>query len=344
MSANTFLIDAQTRRAIFLQRFAEGEANKAVEMLDDLKQFVSRKLLQDPNGFQAERFSVVLQDIEQTARALYLDIGNSEIERLEEFAPDQAGFTLELLERASTNNIMFQLPTDDQLIQAVTGGDMMVKLGEADITVETAVNEFAGAKTDELMRTINTGILTGETNEEINKSAISLIDNRQARHTRTLVRTMTNHAANQVNQSVYKRNQALLGGYEWVSVLDHRTSLLCAGRDGRVYKIGKGPVPPAHFNCRSTTIPTLVEDYQRKNIGGERESETGEEPGNITYGQWLKRQTDTFQEEVLGEERAKLFRQGAFTIDRFRDETGKVYTLKELREMNPEAFGDTTLV
>jgi SPP1 gp7 family putative phage head morphogenesis protein len=43
--------------------------------------------------------------------------------------------------------------------------------------------------------------------------------------------------------------------YEWVSVLDSRTSEICMGLDNRVFEYGKGPVPPAHYRCRSTIKP-----------------------------------------------------------------------------------------
>ena len=43
--------------------------------------------------------------------------------------------------------------------------------------------------------------------------------------------------------------------YQWVSVLDSRTTEVCRDRDGRVYDWGNGPRPPAHYNCRSTIIP-----------------------------------------------------------------------------------------
>ena len=60
---------------------------------------------------------------------------------------------------------------------------------------------------------------------------------------------------------------------------------------------------------------------------------------NTTYGDWLKKQPAAFQREVLGETRYKLFAKGDLTLDRFVDgETGKQYTLAQLRELEPHAF------
>jgi SPP1 gp7 family putative phage head morphogenesis protein len=52
---------------------------------------------------------------------------------------------------------------------------------------------------------------------------------------------------------------ALFGFYQWVSILDNRTTAICVSRNGNVYQFGKGPVPPAHVNCRSTITPVADE-------------------------------------------------------------------------------------
>lgn len=43
--------------------------------------------------------------------------------------------------------------------------------------------------------------------------------------------------------------------YLWVSVLDDATTNICRSRNGIVYRYGVGPMPPAHINCRSSTVP-----------------------------------------------------------------------------------------
>lgn len=41
--------------------------------------------------------------------------------------------------------------------------------------------------------------------------------------------------------------------YIWISVLDSSTTAICRSRSRKVYVFGKGPRPPAHVGCRSTT-------------------------------------------------------------------------------------------
>jgi len=56
-----------------------------------------------------------------------------------------------------------------------------------------------------------------------------------------------------------------------------------------------------------------------------------------TYQTWLKKKSAAFQDEVLGPTRAKLFREG-MDLDRFVDQSGKEYTLAQLRSKDATLF------
>jgi hypothetical protein len=64
----------------------------------------------------------------------------------------------------------------------------------------------------------------------------------------------------------------------------------------------------------------------------------GQVAADLTYGQWLKQQSRSVQDDVLGPTRAALFRKGGLTMDRFVDPTGRSYTLAELRRRESAAF------
>lgn len=68
---------------------------------------------------------------------------------------------------------------------------------------------------------------------------------------------------------------------------------------------------------------------------GER---TGQVAGDTTYQQFLERQSVAFQEEVLGETRARLFRAGGLTLDRFVAIDGSDLTLAQLAVRERAAF------
>jgi len=64
----------------------------------------------------------------------------------------------------------------------------------------------------------------------------------------------------------------------------------------------------------------------------------GQVPAATTYQEWLKRQTREFQDDILGQTKAKLFRKGGVTLDKFVLENGKELTLKQLATQEAAAF------
>ena len=129
-----------------------------------------------------------------------------------------------------------------------------------------------------------------------------------------LVRTSINQVANTASQQVYEANQDITKKYRYVATLDTRTSAICRGLDGQEFDYGKGPTPPQHFNCRSTTVPVI--NYEELGFDappsvtkGKRASIDGPVPVGTTYGQWLKDQPLEVQEKVLGKDKVKYFNQ-----------------------------------
>ena len=156
----------------------------------------------------------------------------------------------------------------------------------------------------------------------------------------TLVRTSVNQVSNAASMASYKANQEVTKKYRYVATLDNRTSAICRAHDGKEFVYGKGPQPPQHFNCRSTTVPVI--DYAGLGIDppppGNRGSDDGLVPQDQTYGQWLSKQPQKEKAEILGgERRAQIFDKFAAkvgpkeAIRRFVREDGSELTLKELQ-------------
>ena len=125
----------------------------------------------------------------------------------------------------------------------------------------------------------------------------------------TIVRTSVNQVSNAASQQVYEANQDVTQKYRYVATLDTRTSAICRALDGREFEYGKGPKPPQHFNCRSTTVPVV--DYEGLGLTppkpGRRASMDGPVPADQSYGQWLSKQSKATQAEVLGPEKVAYF-------------------------------------
>ena len=141
------------------------------------------------------------------------------------------------------------------------------------------------------------------------------------RDANTIARTLTNHVNNQAKESVYKENQDVIKAVEYVATLDDRTSDICMRLDGKIFPVDSGARPPQHPNCRSTTTP-VTKSWKELGIPldeadeGIRASQTGAVPEKTTYGEWLKTQNSSVQNEALGATRARLFRNGQITVDK----------------------------
>jgi hypothetical protein len=91
-----------------------------------------------------------------------------------------------------------------------------------------------------------------------------------------------------------------------------------------------------HFNCRSVSTP-VTRSWRELGIDmddmppGTRASMDGQVPADLTYADWLAKQSAARQDEVLGPVRAKLFRSGV-PMTKFYDDKGQWLTLPQLLE------------
>ena len=157
---------------------------------------------------------------------------------------------------------------------------------------------------------------------------------------RTVIRTATQHVSSASRNAMWVANSDIMDSYQWVSTLDGVTSDVCKSLDGKVFKIGQGPLPPIHPNCRSTTVPYFPPS--RFDDGATRSSLHGYVDVDTTYYQWLMDQPEAFQIDALGKTRAKLFRDGGLSPEEFGDlQLGKNFkpmTLKQMQEKMPNVF------
>jgi SPP1 gp7 family putative phage head morphogenesis protein len=216
--------------------------------------------------------------------------------------------------------------------QAGTGAFNLTAAKGATITLpngEVLEKAFRGIATDQAERfsqVVRNGLLTGETTPAIAKRLIGNLQfGEEAKTVRqlvaaggqatavadnqimALVRTSINQVANSASQQVYEANQDITKKYRYVATLDSRTSSICAALDNQEFPYGKGPMPPQHFNCRSTTVPIIDPDILPPSTIAKRASADGPVPINTSYGQWLKDQPRSVQQDVLGPGKVPYF-------------------------------------
>lgn len=114
-----------------------------------------------------------------------------------------------------------------------------------------------------------------------------------------LVRTEASFVANQAKLTALTNSG--VEEFEYVAVLDARTSEVCQDNDGRIVKaedavFGKN-LPPLHPNCRSTFVAELPDDVKKNLTRQSLNPVTGEKEKvsrNMTYEEWKENLYDTY--------------------------------------------------
>jgi SPP1 gp7 family putative phage head morphogenesis protein len=329
---------------IFVQRYAKGieksQRQRIAAIFDEADVILQKYPLDDMSLIDESKLYAELRELFSDALGEEADKITDELIR---FAVSEAEFSADMFGRAVKPIV--NIPTLQELESDVYQSSFGFQQG---LTIRSALDKFGIQKTRQAIQTIRDGVLEGKTSQQIT-SAFRGLFSLHARQAGTLVRTGVNHVSTVARMTTIEQNTNLFDGYEWVSTLDSRTSLICMSRDGIVYSFRpESPIPPAHFNCRSTVVPKVKDKFNLlKDVGGDRPSigydGAKSVSGRMTYSGWLRKQPASFQDKVLGKSRGKLFRQGKLALTHFVDDSGETYTLDELRSLRPQEFEDANL-
>ena len=319
-----------------LARALPAGARDAVRTVEISPQFAQSVVTTDPTQFNVVALSddlfAAVQGAPQTfsltaARGAAITLPNGEVvsKAFRGIAVDQA----ERFSQVVRQGLLTGEPTPaiaKRLIGSLERSDERLVFGEAATTREQL--RAAGILRDRrlgIKRIISSG---GE--------LTSMADNQII----TLVRTSINQVANSASQQVYEANQDITKKYRYVATLDTRTSSICRALDGKEFEYGKGPTPPQHFNCRSTTVPVI--DYEGLGFTppppAKRASTGGQVPADQTYGQWLAKQPSDVKAEALGPGKVAYFNRLADkygptnAIAKLVRDDGSELTLEQLRQ------------
>jgi len=327
MSVNGWIVERETRHQIFIQRFAGGEYKKIRPILLGLRADLLARMADNPTDFQMGRAERMIQSIDRIVADRTAQINDSLIRGLNEFAQYEIEFQANMM---AALGVEATLPAVQTISAAVTTKPAM--LGQRPETIAQMVTRFSGGLNRAVMTTIQSGAIEGRTIQQMSRDVSRLMTTRTAREADALVRTAVNHIGTVARTAVYEANSDVIVEEQWVATLDARTTLKCAGRDGKRYPVGQGDFPPAHYGCRSIRVPIIDPALRVPGLEGERASVRGPVSANTTYDGFLRNQSQEFQNEVLGPERGKLFRDG-MPVSRFTDDAGRTLTLNELQQI-----------
>jgi|LGVE01.1.fsa_nt_gb SPP1 gp7 family putative phage head morphogenesis protein len=335
---NEQLNSAETQHQIYLNRLAVGSANQVNPILEDFGRWVRKKLNAQGTTIETKKaLNALLADVNKRYTKdlnKYSKMLNSDLDTL---AGYEAGFQSELL--STTVKLETDVPSTAQVVSAASNNPLVIGASGGAVNYDTMLKNFTPTEVKRATGIISGGFYQGQTTNQITANLLGQLNTTQ-RNARTLAITATNHMATQAKNQTYKENNDIVIGYVIVATLDDRTSNECKGWDGTEVMNSDTfkPMPPFHPNCRTTTAPLLNDKFDFLDEGSTRASKGAEGgkqvQGDQTYYSWIKSQPASFQDEALGPERGKIFRNAGLTPEEFRaasrDRLGQPLTIDEM--------------
>lgn len=351
MAANPdALADTFLRHQVFLQRLSTGEKNKFLPFLREMDKELRHRLGgSELTQFSRERLQKLLKAVDEMLAELLGDYQKQLLLSLDDIAQNEAGFSGRAL--GSVLEVDFDLPGVPLIREAVLNNPLSIK--DAPL-LKPFITNWTAAERKAVAGAIRGGVFKGETNAQIvqrirgtraRQYQDGLLDV-TARHAATVVHTAVQHTSSQARQATFDENADIVEGLRWISTLDNATCPVCRSLDQKVFRLNKGPRSPIHPYCRCTLIAVLRKKYRFLEAGGTRASAGAgggmQVSAQLNYYQWLKTQPASFQDIALGRKRAKLFRDGGLSADRFAalqlDRNFEALTLDEMKKLEPIAF------
>jgi SPP1 gp7 family putative phage head morphogenesis protein len=355
LSVNTGLYDNAMDRAAMIRLYERRISNK-VSLIVDGHQVRTDELIRNAEN-SAKGFQILQEAVDKELGNTFGQIHTTTSSSLIGLVSDQISYQYQKLEAALSGVFNVGKP-DRRVSEAIVLGKPLIN----NLTLAEGWNNISNAERVRIAGVIRQGIAKGDNTAAI---ALAVRDNNVYNITRNqsrgLVITATTSVYAQADHEVYTANKSALLGWQYVAIMDSRTTSLCAHRNGTVYPIEDTiHLPPAHFYCRSHTVPVTksydqlnsipsIGQIRDKNLEDVSASKIDQLDGiahpEETYNDWLLRQPEEVQLKHIGDTtKLALFQSQQLTADGFLNPEGNSIGLKELRQMTDSGYavpGDT---
>lgn len=357
-TVNQQVEDGYVDNAVDTQQFAEGLVLALIAILNRYDSQLSAALLEavedvPAEQFTLERFDRALSQVRAVNQEAYEAV-RLELERqLTEFAQFESDWQYELLVGIIPPPVQNLYP-----IAQINGTNAYAAATSTPVQGRLMSEWLAAAVLDRLNRIRNAvrqRVVEGESPSAI-VSAIrgtkaakysDGIMQKSRQDLSALIGTFVTHIGTVARDLFADANGGLIKAEMWISVIDSRTSGWCIERSRKLYTpethkpIGhkspwlSGP-GSIHFKCRSTST-LIIKSWQELNIPGnmltdaQKRAMDGKAADEQSYSEWLAKQSPARQDQILGKERGKLYRNGDLSLARMFSVNGQWLTLEQLR-------------
>ena len=355
-SVNDAVADEILTHAVNLDRFAADVRQRVFGLLVALELDLVRELRDsDFMGpvrltYRRRRLQKLLEQTQETIRTYYTDISKVVTTDLRSVASLTATATTGMVNVSVGAEVMTVALAPEQL--RALADDTLIE----GAPTKTWWSRQAGDTRARFEDKIRQGYARGYGMDEITRSVrgtaeLNYMDGvmqTPKRNAEALVRSSVQAVSNSARLEVFAANSDVVNGVQQISTLDSRTTHICKAYSHKVWKlpdyepVGHGlPFnggPPRHWNCRSVLTAWLrpfdeLTDKDKKKVedAGTQVSMDGQVSAELDYQEWLAGKSPSFQKDVLGPGRYRLWKEGKITFTDLVDQRGNPLSLAELQ-------------
>jgi len=333
MDVNERLRDDLIRHAIYADRYADAQLKDILKVLRSVVKDIEYRIASEPNVVTLAWLEQVKGWIEQQAEVFTSKLENGLKQSIKDLITHEGELFTRDMKRAISVKFNYTIPAPEVIERAVLS--MPVDSGHL---FEELMKRYDQLTKDYVISEIRAGIISGEGTKEMvhrlsgDASLLSI----QAASAERMVRSVVMHTMNTARLELYKANRDVIKSVQYVATLDTKTCPVCGTLDGKVWDLDEQhPNPPMHYNCRCVLVP-ITKSWRELGIDKDeippsvRSSMNGYVPETMDYTEWLAKQSEKTQAEILGPTRLKMYKQGLPIEKMVRN--GKPLTIEELRQ------------
>lgn len=349
LTVNEILRNDIIKHAHYLESYKTSTINEILSLMNIADKELRAKLSKynSINTFTKKRVNIMQKnvvDIINEANQVLKDRVNGVAKDLGTY---ESEYIINGLQRAVPKEVGLALvqPAPTQILSAIKHTYYQ------NTTMSKMFNDWSNRKKSKFNGAIQQGYLQGKGISEIVTDLFGTKKNKYVdgiaygtrKQLATNVRTIINHISSTSRELTYDENKSVIKGVQWVATLDGRTTLICINLDGKVdYYDGKkelnGQRPPAHYNCRSTTVP-VTKSLKEMGLKGKefdrttRASMNGQVSAKETYPTWFKKQSPEFQKGVLGKAKYEMYKNGDYDLSSFVANNNAL-TIEQIKDLD----------
>ena len=332
VNVNTELSDRSINRATLLRAYEQKSVKKVALVIDGHAVRVDK--LMKESKLQGKDFNTFLRELDKEIVSTMKMANSTSSNELEKVYKNQSSWTTKSLH--DTIGDVFRVKAPPRHIAEEVVNESSIWNNKTLSQSWTGIGKHERVRIEAIIRK---GIAEGKSEKEITKDVFNNAYKVTKNQAQALVVTATTHVYSQADHQVYMANKTALKGYQYVAVLDSRTTPLCSSLDGKTFPVeDKTHLPPQHIFCRSSTLPIVlsydklaslenVAQVRKRNLQNLTPEQIkyydGQSPLKESYNEWLKRQPTEVQLKHLGDtKKLEAFRQGQLNISQMATPSG----------------------